>query len=66
MRKIWRRRQAIERVKKEGENITLVVPDSKNVISSVTSESCLEIARSFGWKTESRSVSFCGSFLGRS
>jgi branched-chain amino acid aminotransferase len=51
-------------VKKEGENITLVVPDSKNVISSVTSESCLEIARSFGWKTERRSVSFCSSSLG--
>lgn len=44
-------------VKKEGENITLVVPDSKCVIASVTSDSCLEIARSFGWKTECRSVS---------
>jgi branched-chain amino acid aminotransferase len=44
-------------VKKEGENITLVVPDSRNVIQSVTSDSCLEIARSFGWKTEMRSVS---------
>ncbi len=45
-------------VKKEGENITLVVPDSKNVIASVTSNSCLEIAKSLGWKTEIRSVSF--------
>ena len=44
-------------VKKEGENVTLVVPDSKNVIQSVTSDSCLEIAKSFGWKTEVRSVS---------
>jgi branched-chain amino acid aminotransferase len=44
-------------VKKDGENITLVVPDSKNVIQSVTSDSCLDIARSFGWKTECRSVS---------
>lgn len=44
-------------VKKEGDNITLVVPDSKCVIASVTSDSCLEIARSFGWKTECRSVS---------
>lgn len=44
-------------VKKDGENVTLVVPDSKNVIQSVTSDSCLEIARSFGWKTEVRSVS---------
>ena len=45
-------------VKKEGEDITLVVPDSKNVIASVTSDSVLEIAKSFGWKTEVRSV--CG------
>jgi len=43
-------------VKKEGDNVTLVVPDSKNVIASVTSDSCLEIAKSFGWKTEVRSV----------
>jgi branched-chain amino acid aminotransferase len=45
-------------VKKDGEDITLVVPDSKNVISSVTSDSVLDIAKSFGWKTEHRSVSF--------
>jgi len=45
-------------VKKDGDNITLVVPDSKCVIESVTSHSCLEIARSFGWKTESRSVCY--------
>lgn len=44
-------------VKKEGESITLVVPDSKNVIASVTSDSILEIGKSFGWKTEVRSVS---------
>lgn len=52
-------------VKKDGDNVTLVVPDSKNVIASVTSESCLEIARSFGWKTEVRSVSFLFSSLAR-
>lgn len=45
-------------VKGTGDDITLVTPDSKCVISSVTSDSCLEIARSFGWKTETRSVSF--------
>ena len=45
-------------VKNDGEDITLVVPDSKNVISSVTSDSVLDIAKSFGWKTERRSVSF--------
>lgn len=44
-------------VLKNGEDITLVVPDSQNVIKSVTSDSCLEIAESFGWKTERRSVS---------
>ena len=44
-------------VKKNGDDVTLVVPDSKNVIQSVTSDSCLEIAKSFGWKTEVRSVS---------
>lgn len=44
-------------VKKDGESYTLVVPDSKNVIDSVTSDACLEIARSFGWKVEKRSVS---------
>ena len=43
-------------VKKDGDNITLVVPDSKNVIASVTSDSCIEIAKSLGWKTECRSV----------
>jgi len=43
--------------KKDGESITLVVPDSKNVIASVTSDSILRIAESFGWKTECRSVS---------
>jgi branched-chain amino acid aminotransferase len=48
-------------VKKEGEGVTLVVPDSKCVIDSVTSDSCLGIARSKGWNTEKRSVSppFC-------
>ncbi|KAM3079265.1 hypothetical protein ACMFMF_004189 [Clarireedia jacksonii] len=43
-------------VKKDGDNVTLVVPDSKNVIASVTSDSVLEIGKSFGWKTEVRSV----------
>lgn len=35
----------------------LVVPDSRNVIRSVTSASCIELARSFGWSVEIRSVS---------
>lgn len=42
---------------KDGENVTLVVPDSKNVIKSVTSESVCEIGKSFGWKVEKRKVS---------
>lgn len=37
--------------------VTIVVPDSKNVIKSVTSESACEIAKSLGWKVERRSVS---------
>lgn len=41
----------------EGDNHTVVVPDSKNVINSVTSESVQDIAKSFGWKVEQRSVS---------
>lgn len=44
-------------VKKEGENVTIAVPDSKNVIDSVTADACLEIAKSFGWSVEKRSVS---------
>jgi branched-chain amino acid aminotransferase len=41
----------------EGAEVTLVVPDSKAVIDSVTSDSVQQIARSFGWKVEKRSVS---------
>ncbi|EKG18858.1 hypothetical protein MPH_03874 [Macrophomina phaseolina MS6] len=36
----------------------LVVPDSKNVIRSVTSDSCIELARSFGWDVETRSIKY--------
>jgi branched-chain amino acid aminotransferase len=44
-------------VRRDGEQITLVVPDSKAVIKSVTSESCLEIGHRFGYKIERRPVS---------
>lgn len=44
-------------VKKEGEKTTIVVPDSKNVIESVTADSVCDIARSFGWTVEKRAVS---------
>ncbi len=45
-------------VHKEGEEYTLVVPDSKSVIKSVTSDSVCEIAKSFGWKVERRSIKY--------
>lgn len=41
----------------EDGKITLVAPDSPNVINSVTSDSVLRIAESFGWAVEKRSVS---------
>lgn len=36
--------------------VTVVVPDSKNVIKSVTSDSICQIAKHFGWKVEQRPV----------
>ncbi|KAL9086200.1 MAG: hypothetical protein Q9165_007265 [Trypethelium subeluteriae] len=41
-----------------GDNIwtTLVVPDSRNIVESVTSDSIQQIARSLGWNVERRSV----------
>lgn len=41
----------------DNEEITLVVPDSKNIVQSVTSDSCVKIAESLGWKIEKRAVS---------
>ncbi|KAI1651934.1 branched-chain amino acid aminotransferase II [Daldinia loculata] len=41
-----------------GEDVTLVVPDSKNVIQSVTADSITDIGRSFGWKVERRSIKY--------
>jgi branched-chain amino acid aminotransferase len=43
-------------VKRNGDSYTLVVPDSKNVIKSVTADSVVDIAHSFGWKVETRKV----------
>ena len=40
----------------KGEDVKIVVPDSKNVIKSVTSDSICEIAKSWGWKVEKRQV----------
>lgn len=42
----------------EGEKVTVVVPDSKNVIESITSESACEIAASFGWIVERRRIPY--------
>jgi branched-chain amino acid aminotransferase len=44
-------------VRREGSQYTLVVPDSRSVIESVTSNSCVELAMSLGWKVEARPVS---------
>ena len=43
-------------VKKNGDKIKLIASGSKNVIKSVTGDSVLKIAESFGWETESREV----------
>lgn len=43
-------------VKKDGDKIKLVASGSKNVIKSVTADSILRIAESFGWETETREV----------
>ena len=42
----------------DGENAetTVVVPDSKNIVDSVTSDSIQQLARSLGWAVEQRAV----------
>ncbi|PKS06327.1 hypothetical protein jhhlp_007075 [Lomentospora prolificans] len=42
----------------DGDHVTIVVPDSKAVIDSVTSDSVQQIARSFGWKVEKRAIKY--------
>ncbi|KAH6608515.1 branched-chain-amino-acid aminotransferase [Trichoderma cornu-damae] len=42
----------------DDDDVTLVVPDSKCVIDSVTSDSILAIARSYGWKVEKRTIKY--------
>ncbi|KAI9814844.1 MAG: hypothetical protein M1832_005646 [Thelocarpon impressellum] len=42
----------------ENERITLVVPDSASVIRSVTADSCLALAASFGWAVERRPIPY--------
>jgi branched-chain amino acid aminotransferase len=43
--------------KADDASVALVVPDSKNVIESVTADSVCEIARSLGWSVTKRAVS---------
>ncbi|KAF1982380.1 branched-chain amino acid aminotransferase II [Aulographum hederae CBS 113979] len=45
-------------VRQEGEKVTVVVPDSKNVIKSVTSESVCKIGESLGWTIEKRVIKY--------
>ncbi|KAK3329907.1 aminotransferase [Apodospora peruviana] len=42
----------------DGQSVTLVVPDSKAVINSVTSDSVQQIGKSFGWKVERRAIKY--------
>ncbi|KAB5580289.1 branched-chain amino acid aminotransferase II, partial [Coniochaeta sp. 2T2.1] len=42
----------------DGDDVTLVVPDTKCAIKSVTSESVQEIGRSWGWKVELRPIKY--------
>lgn len=45
-------------VKKAGDSFTVAVPDSDQIIKSVTSDSVCELAKSFGWKVEHRSIPY--------
>ncbi|KAH0534190.1 hypothetical protein FGG08_007216 [Glutinoglossum americanum] len=39
-------------------NYTVVVPDCKSAIKSVTSDSCVQLAKSFGWPVEVRPIPY--------
>ncbi|KAF3940234.1 hypothetical protein ABW19_dt0206553 [Dactylella cylindrospora] len=41
-----------------GQKATVVIPQSNSVISSVTVNSCMDIAKSFGWDVEFRQVNY--------
>lgn len=45
-------------IKQNGDQYTLVVPDSKSVIESVTSLSVCDLAKSFGWTVEKRPIPY--------
>ena len=43
-------------VKEQDDGCTLVIPNSQSVIQSVTSDSCIGLAKSLGWNVEKRPV----------
>ncbi|KAJ5305729.1 branched-chain amino acid aminotransferase [Penicillium antarcticum] len=43
---------------KAGDKPTLIVPSSRNILPSVTTDTCIEVAKSLGWKVEKRAVKF--------
>ncbi|PSK55384.1 hypothetical protein B9Z65_2773 [Elsinoe australis] len=45
-------------VLKKGEEVEIVVPDSNNVIESVTAESVCDIAKDLGWKVSKRPITY--------
>jgi branched-chain amino acid aminotransferase len=45
-------------VRRDGEKVTVVQPDSRNAIDSVTAASVLDIARSLGYQVEKRRVAY--------
>lgn len=46
----------IKHAKGDAGTVTLVVPQSNNVVQSITSDSVLALARSFGWTVEQREI----------
>ncbi|GFF60258.1 putative branched-chain-amino-acid aminotransferase TOXF [Aspergillus udagawae] len=45
-------------LKKTGESFTVVVPSSRSILKSVTSTTCLDLARSLGWNVEVRAIPY--------
>ncbi|DAA73596.1 TPA_exp: Uncharacterized protein A8136_4625 [Trichophyton benhamiae CBS 112371] len=45
-------------LKQNGSSYTLVSPNSRSILKSVTSTSCIELAKSFGWNVEIRPVPY--------
>ena len=45
-------------IKQQGDQTTMVLPKSKNILNSVTADSVQQIAKSFGWSVEHRPVKY--------